>query len=265
MKKSLKALAVLSLFGLGLGSVTACGGSSKSITISVNGTAVGNGESVNVTETSIFTLNATVDNGSEDDVVVWSTNSPSAITFSSHSGAEITATANTPTTTGWVVAATLESDSTVTTATLGVTYAQQGEVNLQNIVPGALSNNEFIFSVTNSSQVTTAYTLVWDVTKVDFAGQPSAKDLKYEVLKCTDGQSCTETSSLQAATALPTTTGETAIPSAQAETVGSLATNYYKVRITFEDTGVAQNDMQGKNFAGLIKVGAAAQDVDSLS
>ena len=37
MKKSLKALAVLSLFGLGLGSVTACGGSSKSITISVNG------------------------------------------------------------------------------------------------------------------------------------------------------------------------------------------------------------------------------------
>ena len=116
MKKSLKALAVLSLFGLGLGSVTACGGSSKSITISVNGTAVGNGESVNVTETSIFTLNATVDNGSEDDVVVWSTNSPSAITFSSHSGAEITATANTPTTTGWVVAATLESDSTVTTA-----------------------------------------------------------------------------------------------------------------------------------------------------
>ena len=116
MKKSLKALAVLSLFGLGLGSVTACGGSSKSITISVNGTAVGNGKSVNVTETSIFTLNATVDNGSEDDVVVWSTNSPSAITFSSHSGAEITATANTPTTTGWVVAATLESDSTVTTA-----------------------------------------------------------------------------------------------------------------------------------------------------
>ena len=157
------------------------------------------------------------------------------------------------------------TNSTVTTASLGVTYAQEGEVNLQNIVPGTLSSNEFIFSVTNSSQVSTAYTLVWNVTKADFAGQPSAKDLKYEVLKCTDGATCASTTSLQAATPLPTTTGETAIPSAQAETVGSLATNYYKVKITFEDTGVEQNDMQGKNFAGLIKVGAAAQDVSSLS
>lgn len=115
MKKSLKALAVLSLFGLGLGSVTACGGSSKSITISVNGTAVG-AEGVHVDEGSTFTLNATVDNGSESDVVVWSTNSPSAITFSSHSGAEITATANTPTTSGWVISASLEGDTTVSTA-----------------------------------------------------------------------------------------------------------------------------------------------------
>lgn len=157
------------------------------------------------------------------------------------------------------------TNSTVTTATLGVTYAQQGEVNLQNIVPGELTGNEFIFSVTNSSQVSTAYTLVWDVETVDFAGQPSAKDLKYEILKCNDDQICKDTTSLQAATALPTETGEVEIPSAQAETVDALDTNYYKVIISFEDTGVAQNDMQGKNFAGLIKVGAAAQDVSSLS
>lgn len=115
MKKSLKALAVLSLFGLGLGSVTACGGSSKSITISVNGTAVG-AEGVHVDELSTITFSAIVDNGSESDVIAWATSSPSAFTFDSTTGTEVTATANTPTTTGWTVSASLEGDASVTTS-----------------------------------------------------------------------------------------------------------------------------------------------------
>ena len=115
MKKSLKALAVLSLFGLGLGSVTACGGSSKSITISVNGTAVG-AEGVHVDELSTVTFSATIDGGAETDTVVWATNSASAFTFSSTTGNEVTATANTPSTTGYVVSATLEGDASVTTS-----------------------------------------------------------------------------------------------------------------------------------------------------
>lgn len=115
MKKSLKALAVLSLFGLGLGSVTACGGSSKTITISVNGTAVG-ANGVHVNELSTVTFSATIDGGAETDTVVWATNSASAFTFSSTTGNEVTATANTPSTTGYVVSATLEGDASVTTS-----------------------------------------------------------------------------------------------------------------------------------------------------
>lgn len=115
MKKSLKALAVLSLFGLGLGSVTACGGSSKSITISVNGAAVG-ANGVHVNELSTVTFSATIDGGAETDTVVWATNSASAFTFSSTTGNEVTATANTPSTTGYVVSATLEGDASVTTS-----------------------------------------------------------------------------------------------------------------------------------------------------
>ena len=115
MKKSLKALAVLSLFGLGLGSVTACGGSSKSITISVNGTAVG-ANGVHVNELSTVTFSATIDGGAETDTVVWATNSVSAFTFSSTTGNEVTATANTPSTTGYVVSATLEGDASVTSS-----------------------------------------------------------------------------------------------------------------------------------------------------
>lgn len=115
MKKSLKALAVLSLFGLGLGSVTACGGSSKSITISVNGAAVG-ANGVHVNELSTVTFSATIDGGAETDTVVWSTNSPSAFTFSATSGNEVIATANTPSTTGYVVSAALEGDASVTSS-----------------------------------------------------------------------------------------------------------------------------------------------------
>ena len=115
MKKSLKALAVLSLFGLGLGSVTACGGSSKSITISVNGAAVG-ANGVHVNELSTVTFSATIDGGAETDTVVWATNSVSAFTFSSTTGNEVTATANTPSATGYVVSATLEGDASVTSS-----------------------------------------------------------------------------------------------------------------------------------------------------
>ena len=119
MRKSIKALAVLSLFGLGLGSVTACGGqgSGKSIEISVNGTAVADGGSVTVTEGVPFELEATVEGGDESDIVRWGTNATTAISFDgSTTGNTVTATASKTTTTGWSVFATLESDSTVTTA-----------------------------------------------------------------------------------------------------------------------------------------------------
>lgn len=113
MKKSLKALAVLSLFGLGLGSVTACGGSSKSITISVNGTAVADGESATVNELSTFILTATIDGAEEGDSILWSSNSPTALSFNQTTGSEVSVIANTPSTTGWQVSAELEGEASV--------------------------------------------------------------------------------------------------------------------------------------------------------
>ena len=115
MRKSIKALAVLSLFGLGLGSVTACGGqgSGKSIEISVNGTVVVDGGRATVDELSTFTLTATVEGGEEGDSILWSSNSPTALAFDKTTGSEVTATANTPSTTGWQVSAELEGDASV--------------------------------------------------------------------------------------------------------------------------------------------------------
>lgn len=118
MKKGFKALAVLSLFGLGLGSVSACGGPSKSITISVNGTAVPNGGNVTVDKYSTINFSAMIDGGSETDSIVWATSSPKALTFDSNKGLEVSAKANLETTTGWTVSATLEGDTSVTTSIL---------------------------------------------------------------------------------------------------------------------------------------------------
>lgn len=116
MKKGFKVLTVLSLFGLGLGGLTGCGGTStpeKTISISVDDKAVANGGSATVTQSLPFTLSATVEGGDSDDVVVWSTNAASAITFSPTTGASVTATSNTATSTGWKISASLEGDASV--------------------------------------------------------------------------------------------------------------------------------------------------------
>ena len=117
MKKSLKALAVLSLFGLGLGSVTACGNSSKTISISVNGESVPEG-GVHLSELSTVTFSASVFNGSDSDVVKWSTNATNVITFESTTGTEVKADLDSASTTGWVVTASLENDPTITSSIL---------------------------------------------------------------------------------------------------------------------------------------------------
>ena len=117
MKKSFKALAVLSLFGLGLGSVTACGNSSKTISISVNGESVPEG-GVHLSELSTVTFSASVLNGSDSDVVKWSTNATNVITFESTTGTEVKADLDSASTTGWVVTASLENDPTITSSIL---------------------------------------------------------------------------------------------------------------------------------------------------
>ena len=43
-------------------------------------------------------------------------------------------------------------NTTITTPTLGITYAQEGTINMTNVVPGA-ADKSFIFSVTNGSDV----------------------------------------------------------------------------------------------------------------
>lgn len=116
MRKAMRALTVLSLFGLGLGSVTSCGPDAKSISLTVDGKAVENGGSITVDQAVPFTLKATIANGSEDDQIVWATNAASAFTFSAQVGEEITVTPNTATATGYTISASLQGDRTVTTA-----------------------------------------------------------------------------------------------------------------------------------------------------
>ncbi len=152
--------------------------------------------------------------------------------------------------------------TTVTTPTLGITYAQEGTINMTNVVPGA-ADKSFIFSVTNTSDVSTTYNLIWSDVTGNIAGtEASSKDLTYKIDKCTDGASCASTTPLQAATPLKKTLST--IPSANAEVVTGKGTNYYKVTIHFARTSTNQNDMQGKTFSGKIIVGSAAQDASSL-
>lgn len=116
MKKGFKTLTVLSLFGLGLGGLVGCGGSStpdKTISISLDGTAIENGGSTHVDEGATFTLTATVNGGDTTDTVTWGTDAPTAFEFSATSGNEVSVKANTPTTAGWTIYAELESDSSV--------------------------------------------------------------------------------------------------------------------------------------------------------
>ena len=164
--------------------------------------------------------------------------------------------------------ATQDSDkpiqtTTVTTPDLNITYAQNGEINMTNIVPGA-EDQSFIFSVTNGSSVATTYNLVWSEVVTTITGtEDGVQDLTYKIEKCTAGEAaCTSASELQAPTQLPTASGP--ISSAAAEVVAGNATNYYRVTVHFELTEEDQNDMQGKSFNGKIVVGAAAQDADAL-
>ena len=153
-------------------------------------------------------------------------------------------------------------NTTVTTPTLGITYAQEGTINMTNVVPGA-ADKSFIFSVTNGSDVSTTYKLVWSEVTGNITGtEASSKDLTYKIDKCSDGASCASTTPLQAAT--PLTKTLSAIPSASAEVVTGNGTNYYKVTVHFERTEEEQNDMQGKTFTGKIIVGSAAQDASGL-
>lgn len=114
MKRNVKALAILSLFGLGLASVTSCGPQGPSITISVDGEEVENGGIATVSQGIDFKLTANIYGGAEGDTVRWSTNAASVFTFSSTTENEVTASANEATNQGYTVRATLASDSSIT-------------------------------------------------------------------------------------------------------------------------------------------------------
>ena len=114
MKRNVKALAILSLFGLGLASVTSCGPQGPSITISVDGEEVENGGIATVSQGIDFKLSANIYGGAEGETVRWSTNATSVFTFSSTTENDVTASANEATNQGYTIRATLASDSSIT-------------------------------------------------------------------------------------------------------------------------------------------------------
>ena len=152
--------------------------------------------------------------------------------------------------------------TTVTTPVLGITYAQEGQITMENVVPGT-EDKTFIFSVNNKTSIPTTYNLIWSEVTGNITGsEASSKDLTYKIDKCTDGASCTKTTPVQTATPLTNKLSE--IAGAKTEVVAGNDTNYYKVTVHFERTSVNQNDMQSKNFSGKIVVGSAAQNTGSL-
>lgn len=142
----------------------------------------------------------------------------------------------------------------MTTATMGVTFAQDSAIKFENIVPGA-TEQTIKFSVQNTGTGTapTYFTLGW-VNVTALAGQ-KAGDAVYTLSRCEDS-TCAKTTDLETNTDLPAAAGT--IAGAKKEVVAVGATNWYQLTVKFVDTGVNQDYLQGKSFAGTINVTAAA-------
>lgn len=147
---------------------------------------------------------------------------------------------------------------TVSTDTLGVTYAQTSSISVANWVPG--NSASMRFSVANGSENDTKFNLVWNqgVTNT-IASAADAKDITYTLYSCTGAEDATCTTELVTAAQLPAANAAstTAIPEAANLTVKANGTNYYKLTVNFAETNKEQNSLQGKSFAGTIIVGAA--------
>jgi uncharacterized cupredoxin-like copper-binding protein len=122
--------------------------------------------------------------------------------------------------------------TTVSAATLGVTYTDGSQVTLSNAIPGNSATKTI--TVKNTSTVAVKYTIAWTSVTNTF----TTSNLVYHYTK-------------NAGTA----TADVAMPTAAGNFVSDVsiaagATDTYVLTFTLKETGAEQNADQGKSFAG---------------
>jgi hypothetical protein len=152
--------------------------------------------------------------------------------------------------TATVTGNTTATTTTVTSATLGVTYSDGADISATNIVPGWTASKTI--SVKNDSTVAVTYDISWtNLTNSFVQGGTATKtdDFVYTLTKTSTNGAANVTE-----TAVPTVT-DTKLITGQSIAAGE--TQSYTLTITFKDTGIAQNENQGKKFITKLQTAVA--------
>src|SRR5574344_257181 len=149
--------------------------------------------------------------------------------------------------TATVTGNTTASTTSITSATLGVTYSDGAEITATNILPGWSASKEI--SVKNDSTVAITYDILWTALTNNFVkgGTTGAQtdDFVYTLTKTSANGAASV-----AETAVPSTT-DTALISGQSIAAGETQT--YTLTLTFKETNIAQNENQGKSFTAKLQ------------
>ena len=141
--------------------------------------------------------------------------------------------------------------TTVTSATLGVTYSDGADISATNIVPGWTASKTI--SVKNDSTVAVTYDIAWTNLTNTFV-QGGAEGAKTDDFVYTLTKTSTNGAANVTETAVPTVT-DTKLITGQSIAAGE--TQSYTLTITFKNTGIAQNENQGKTFITKLKTSVA--------
>ncbi len=138
----------------------------------------------------------------------------------------------------------------VTTEKLAtLTYTSEGEVKLENALPGAqTSEYKFTVKATGESKTPIKYSLKWSDVTNEFASNNGTNDLVY-TLTGSNGSGKGEAVTHEGYTA-PTASGAYI----GSGTIYPEETHTYTLILKFKENGSDQNSLQGKSFYGKIEV-----------
>ena len=145
--------------------------------------------------------------------------------------------------------ATVTTDATpttVTAATLGVTYTDGAQISATNIIPGWTASKKI--SVKNDSTIAVTYNILWSGLTNSFV-QGGAEGSKTDDFVYTLTKESTNGAATVTDVAVPTVS-ETKLINGQSIAAGETQT--YTLTLTFKNTGIAQNENQTKSFTSTL-------------
>jgi len=141
--------------------------------------------------------------------------------------------------------------TTISSATIAVAYSDGADISEANILPGWTASKTI--SVTNSSTVAVTYDIAWTNVTNTFV-QGGVEGSKTDDFVYTLTKTSTNGAANVAETAVPTAS-DTKLITGQSIAAGETQT--YTLTLTFKDTGIVQNENQGKQFAAKLLTSVA--------